>query len=109
MTTPESKVKTKIKILLTEYGVYYFMPVQMGYGAAGVDFHCVLPGGLAFFVEAKAPSGTTTDRQDALLNKFTGMGIQVFVVDDDQSLRKLRTWLAMNALVALNIPMVKIN
>ena len=40
--TPEGKVKKKIKEVLDEYGVYYFMPVQHGYGPRGVDFHCVM-------------------------------------------------------------------
>ena len=54
--TPEGKVKEKVSKLLREYGVYYFMPVQTGYGPAGLDYHCVFRAGtlpIAFFVEAK--------------------------------------------------------
>lgn len=109
MTTPEGKIKDKIKILLAEYHVYWLMPVQTGYGAAGLDFHCVLPGGLAFFIEAKAnDKAPITAREDKLLEKIHSMGIQTFIVEDDQSLRKLRMWLDANTMVSLRIPMVKI-
>jgi hypothetical protein len=40
--TPEGRVKSDVRKLLNRYEVYYFMPVQMGYGAAGLDFHCVV-------------------------------------------------------------------
>ena len=67
-TTPEGLVKDKVKQILRDYGVYFFMPVQMGIGAAGVDFHAVvhidlfgLDIAIAFFVETKA-EGKQTNR-----------------------------------------------
>jgi hypothetical protein len=65
--TPEGKVKKEIKRMLDAFDVYYFMPVQMGLGAAGLDFHCVVRFGehaLAFFIEAKKPGDEPTDRQE---------------------------------------------
>ena len=64
--TPEGKVKKEIKRVLDAFNVYYLMPVQMGIGAAGLDFHCVVrfgDHGLAFFIETKAPGEKPTDRQ----------------------------------------------
>ncbi len=36
MTTPEKKVKDKVKKMLVEVGAYYFMPATGGYGRSGV-------------------------------------------------------------------------
>ena len=91
--TPEGKIKQKVKDLLTENRCYFFMPVQTGYGAAGLDFHCVAPGGKAFFVETKAEDKDLTDRQIALGERLTKLGAPVFVIYDDASLDKLRMWL----------------
>jgi hypothetical protein len=98
MTTPEGKIKVKVKQLLGEYGVYYFMPVQSGLGAAGLDFHCVVRWGdvpLAFFVEAKAsPSDRATARQEMFMHdRKRHQNARSFVVCDDHTLLELRSWL----------------
>ena len=98
MTTPEGKVKKEVKLILDHYGCYWFQPVQTGFGAAGLDFHCVymfqgFP--LAFFIETKAP-GKTVDRnsrQGVLVDKLRGMGVSVFVIDGLKTLAGLETWL----------------
>lgn len=95
-TTPEGKIKTEIKKILDAYGVYYFMPVQMGIGAAGLDFHCVVNCGtaFAFFVEAKAPGKMPTARQWELIHKLRDVyKAQTFVIDDDAGLDQLRRYL----------------
>lgn len=91
--TPEGKVKVKVRSLLNTYGAYHFMPVQMGMGAAGLDFHCMLTGGIAFFIETKAPGKEPTPRQRALIAKLRYMGAKVFVIDDDVTLEELKEWL----------------
>ena len=94
--TPEGKVKDKIKKLLDKYGVYYFMPVQMGYGPAGLDFHCAVQARnicIAFFVEAKKLEGDTTERQDKLTKELRAKKAKVFVVDDDISLMDVERYL----------------
>jgi len=107
--TPEGKIKEKVKVLLNQYYVYWFMPVNTGLGAAGVDFHCVLPGGLAFFVETKKDEDEPLrTRQDNLLRKLHNMSIQTFVIYDDQSLRKLHMWLERNSMMSLQIKQVRI-
>lgn len=88
------------------------MPVQMGLGAAGVDFHCVqkvayIIGGrlqelpIAFFIEAKKPGDEPTGRQDAFLrDRREQQNCRTFVIDDDPSinhvtggLEELTNWL----------------
>jgi hypothetical protein len=95
--TPEAKVKTRIKKVLNYYGVYYFMPVQFGYGAAGVDFHCVMRWrgmAIAFFIEAKAPDEPLTGRQDLFLKeRREKQSARTFVIDDDWGVKSLIAWL----------------
>lgn len=76
--TPEGKVKDKIKEVLDHFGAYYFMPVQVGYGKAGLDFHCCHKG-RAFFIEAKAAKGVLSDRQKAVIEEIRKAGGVVFV------------------------------
>lgn len=54
MRTDEGKVKDAIKKILKEYDAYYFMPVQMGFGATGVPDFLVCANGYFIGVEAKA-------------------------------------------------------
>ena len=97
--TPEGRVKKNIRRVLDSFeGVYYLMPVQMGLGAAGVDFHCVvkvayaidgklveLP--IAFFIEAKKPGDEPTPRQEQFLkDRREQQGCKTFVIDDDPSI-----------------------
>jgi hypothetical protein len=91
--TPEGKVKAKVRKLLDNYGAYYFQPVQMGMGAAGLDFHCMLAGARAFFVETKALGKQPTLRQQLMIEKLEHMGAKVFVIDDDVTLQELKEWL----------------
>ena len=80
MTTPESKVKDKIKKILKEHSVYYAMPMGTGYGNSGVpDFLCCMNG---FFVaiEAKAGKGETTALQDKNLKEINAAGGYTLVI-----------------------------
>jgi hypothetical protein len=73
-STPESKVKAKIKAILKEHEVYYVMPIGTGYGNAGVpDFLCCFKGRF-LAIEAKANGGTTTALQDKNLRDIEVAG-----------------------------------
>lgn len=101
--TPEGKTKQKIAALLKKYQAYYFMPVQNGMGAPGLDFHCVIKS-LGFCVEAKA-WGTTknlTDRQVQTKRKVEAAGGKVFMVRDDETMGQLENWLVMVLLTGGN-------
>lgn len=93
----EAQVKRWIRDVLEEYNVYYFMPVQSGLGASGLDFHCVvnwcnIP--YAFFIEAKEFGKLPTDRQDLFIeNRRKYQKAKTFVIDGMVGVAKLRTWL----------------
>ena len=63
MTTPEAKVKAKIKAILKAHSIYYAMPIGTGYGNSGVpDFLCCVNGKFVA-IEAKAGKGEATALQ----------------------------------------------
>jgi hypothetical protein len=92
--TPEGRIKIKIKKLLDSYAhhVYYFMPVQTGYGNRTVDFlGCIC--GVFFAIEAKKPGAVPTAIQNATLERIREAGGMTFVVRDDESLAVLKRYL----------------
>jgi hypothetical protein len=99
---PEGNVKSNIKKILTRYNVYFFMPVQSGYGATGLDFHCVVyinlfgtEVALAFFIEAKEEGKEPTARQDLFLkNRWEQQKAKTFVIDGPKGYAELETWLS---------------
>jgi hypothetical protein len=73
-TTPEAKVKAKIKAILKAHNVYYAMPIGTGYGGSGVpDFLCCIKGKF-LAIEAKAGKGTTTALQEKNLKSIRESG-----------------------------------
>jgi hypothetical protein len=81
--TPESKVKAKIKDLLTKYNVYYAMPIGTMYGNSGVpDFLCCIQGHF-LAIEAKAGKGKTTALQDKNLHLVEKAGGTSLVIRED--------------------------
>src|SRR4029077_1730718 len=96
--TPEGRVKKNIDRILASFpSVYSFMPVQMGMGASGVDYHCVVGRlfalktgiekvGVAFFIEAKRPHEVPTSRQEEFLSNRRKQGCKTFVIDEDPSI-----------------------
>jgi hypothetical protein len=82
-STPESKVKTKIKAILKEQGVYYAMPIGTGYGNTGVpDFICCVNGRFVA-IEAKAGKCQTTALQDKNLRDIAAANGVTFVIRED--------------------------
>lgn len=81
-TTPEAKVKAKIKALLKEHNVYYAMPIGTGYGNSGVpDFLCCVNGRF-LAIEAKAGKGRTTALQDKHLDQIEKAGGKALVINE---------------------------
>jgi len=84
-STPESKVKAKIKAILKEHGVYYAMPIGTGYGNAGVpDFLCCMDGRF-LAIEAKANGGKPTALQEKNLRDIETAGGITFVLNEDNT------------------------
>ena len=82
-TTPEAKVKAKIKVLLKVYDIYYAMPIGTGYGNSGVpDFLCCVRSRF-LAIEAKAGKGKTTALQDKNIKQIIASGGLAIVVNED--------------------------
>lgn len=96
-STPEGKVKTKVKAALKHlqdkgYPVYYHMPVTNGMGAPTLDFvGCI--NGKYFAIETKAPGKKATPRQENTISEMKKAGAAVLVWDGRDSL-EFASWLA---------------
>ena len=93
MTTPEKKVKDKVRKLLTESGVYNFMPATHGYGRSGVPDIIACINGKFLAIETKAGKGTTTALQKRELDLIRKSGGVAMVINED-NLDELRLYLA---------------
>lgn len=81
-TTPEAKVKAKIKKILTEHNVYYAMPIGTGYGNSGVpDFLCCVNGKFVA-IEAKAGKGMATALQLKNLGEINKAGGYTCIINE---------------------------
>ena len=83
MSTPETKVKTKIKKLLNKYGAYSHMPVQNGMGSPSLDFVCCI-NGLYLAIEAKTTPKKPTKRQRTTMGQIVAAGGVAIWVDEDR-------------------------
>ena len=98
MTTPEGKVKAKLKAALDKAfpGHYRFCPVQTGYGAKTLDFLlCV--GGKFVSVETKAPGKPLTPLQESTVSAIEKAGGLVCVVSDEESLALCLTKISLTS------------
>jgi hypothetical protein len=95
--TPEGKIKKAVNEVLDDPRIYVFRPVQGGYGAAGLDYHCVVRARntpVAFFVETKKAGKEPTTRQETLIAKLAfSVNARTFVIDDLAGVEELKTWL----------------
>ena len=90
--TPEGRVKQRVSRLLKEVkALYYFMPVQGGYGGSTLDY-LGCHRGRFFGIETKAPGKIPTTRQSVIMASIRGAGGKVFVIDSDD-LSELEEWL----------------
>jgi Holliday junction resolvase len=83
MTTPEKKVKDKVKKLLEEYGAYYFMPTTGGYGRSGVPDIVACLRGKFIGIECKANGNKPTALQEKNLMKIMDVGGFAVAVDEN--------------------------
>lgn len=90
--TPESKVKAKVKALLEQYGAWYFMPAQNGYGRAGIPDVIVCYKGMFLAIECKAGYNKTTALQEREIMNIHKAGGAAMVVRED-TIEQLQEWL----------------
>lgn len=98
-TTPEGRVKTKVKAWLKARGIWFCMPIGTGFGNSGVpDFICCW-GGKFLAIETKAPGkrNNTTAMQDAQIMGIHKAGGAAVVIDDVSQLDALEALYANQA------------
>lgn len=94
-TTPEGKVKKRVKVILKELGAYYTMPVTGGFGTSGAPDFLVCLKGNFIGIECKAGKGKPTALQEKNLHDIAQAGGQALVINEDNVLdlqRELLTW-----------------
>lgn len=94
MSTPEGKVKTRVKSILKKHKVYYHMPVQNGMGAPSLDFTCCCNGHY-FAIETKAGKKGPTPRQEETIKMIEAAGGKTFLVNDVSGEVELENWLEL--------------
>jgi len=93
--TPEKKVKDAVRKLLTEMGIYHFMPAANGFGRAGIpDIICCYSRRF-IAIECKAGAGKTTALQDRELAAIRTAGGMAMVVNESniQELKEKLQWM----------------
>ena len=94
-TTPEGKVKQKVREVLARYkGVYLYMPVPTGFGKTTLDFlGCY--NRLFFAIETKKKDGVLTEKQKITIKELMRAGAMVFLIKgvDDPEFGRLIFWL----------------
>lgn len=97
MSTPESRVKKKVRELLVKYGVYVFSPVQTGFGARTLDLLCCHRGQF-FAIETKAAGKKMTEQQCAIGRRIELSLGKVFCISSENQDTcewvELRSWLS---------------
>jgi hypothetical protein len=86
---PEAVVKDAVKKELAARGIWFYMPVQGGFGVVGIpDFICCWQGRM-LAIETKAPGkrGNTTANQDRHIANIQAAGGIALVIDDVEQLR----------------------
>lgn len=89
-STPEGRVKAKVKQFFKNIGAWYYMPVQNGMGVVGIPDFIACIGGRFVAVETKAPGreGATTANQDMQLGLIHDAGGCAVVVSDVDTLKQ---------------------
>lgn len=85
--TPEGKIKAMINQVLGKHG-WYFMPVPTGFQAKTIDYFACIKGRF-IAIEAKAPGGKATARQDYVLKLIREAGGLTFVVSTPEEVKQL--------------------
>jgi len=82
--TPEGRVKDDVKKRLKQHDIWYFCPMQNGFGVVGIpDFICCVNGHF-LAIETKAPGkvNNTTPNQDRVIKEIREHWGTVLIIDD---------------------------
>lgn len=91
MSTPEGKVKTKVRAELTRRDIYHFMPATGGYGRSGVPDIVGCYRGIFFAIETKAGTNKPTALQERELKQIRDAGGMACVINEN-NLNELIAW-----------------
>lgn len=90
--TPEGKVKERVKKLLKENDVFFFMPKGSTYGTQGIpDIICCIRG-LFIGIETKAGHGVPTAMQKEQMHRIIENGGYTFCINE-RNFDELREWI----------------
>jgi hypothetical protein len=81
MHGPEHQVKKRVTQYFKDHNIYYFMPVQTGYGTTSLDYLCCWQG-LFVGIECKAGSNDLTNRQRMTMHAILSAGGKCLVIRD---------------------------
>lgn len=87
--TPEGKLKKAIKDWMKEQGIFYFMPVQSGYGIRGISDIICCYSGKFIAIETKVHPNKPSTLQYRFLNdvgKAGGYTLVAYSLEDVKSL-----------------------
>lgn len=106
--TPEGLTKDEIKTLLNSYGdeLYWFMPVQSGFGDRTVDFHICFRG-LFIAVEAKRKKGRARNYQQRIMDQIRDAGGETLCIDKIDELKALLDYIARHEIKLTERPPLK--
>lgn len=92
--TPEGDVKSRVKEILDSYGprLYYFMPVQQGYGQRGLDIFACFKG-MFLAIELKRVGGYAKKFQLDLVETIRDAHGHALVTDDPEDVRRLLAYI----------------
>lgn len=91
-STPEGKVKDKVKKVLKRHGCYQHWPVLNGMGAPTLDcVGCI--NGRFFAIETKAGNKQPTPRQLLTIRDMQLAGGMTFVVNEATGVDELEAWI----------------
>jgi len=79
-STPEAKVKAKVKALLDKHSIYHFMPATGGYGRSGIPDIICCANGKFLAIECKAQGGRLTALQRKELDRIELSGGVCYVI-----------------------------
>ena len=82
-STPESKVKAKIRKILSTHNCYVTMPIGTGFGSAGVPDYLVCINGHFLGIEAKAGKNKPTALQEKHMTHIRECGGHTIVVNEE--------------------------
>lgn len=93
-TTPEGRVKNRLKVMLKKHSVWFYMPQAGAFGRAGIPDFILIVEGRFVGVECKADRRKKpTPLQVTAMQQIDDAGGKCFVVSDYDTQDELERWI----------------